>query len=94
MTASPERTGQSASRHGEQCVLGESDGIRAFDLGDDQLKESLKSFFEALRGAGGGVLALDYDGTLAPFRIDPMEAVPYAGVREAITGFWPRERRR
>jgi trehalose-phosphatase len=45
----------------------------------------LKSFFEALRGAGGGVLALDYDGTLAPFRIDPMEAVPYAGVREAIT---------
>lgn len=44
----------------------------------------LSSFFGAVHSAGGGVLALDYDGTLAPFRIDPMESEPYPGVREAI----------
>jgi trehalose-phosphatase len=30
------------------------------------------------------VLLLDYDGTLAPFRVERDEAVPYAGVREAV----------
>ncbi|MFP5227021.1 MAG: trehalose-phosphatase [Acidobacteriota bacterium] len=38
-----------------------------------------------LRSSGRGVLALDYDGTLAPFRVDPMQALPYPGVREAVT---------
>lgn len=44
----------------------------------------MRTFFEELHTRGGGVLALDYDGTLAPFRLDPMEAVPYPGVREAL----------
>jgi trehalose 6-phosphate phosphatase len=47
-------------------------------------KLSLVPFFETLRAVGRGVLALDYDGTLAPFRQNPMEAVPYPGVREVI----------
>jgi len=33
----------------------------------------------------GSVLVLDYDGTLAPFRIDPSNAVPYPGVRETLS---------
>ena len=53
-------------------------------MADGRVKLLLHPFFERLRASGGGVLALDYDGTLAPFRIDPMQAVPYPGVREAI----------
>ena len=30
-------------------------------------------------------LLLDYDGTLAPFRVDRFKARPYAGVRELLT---------
>jgi trehalose-phosphatase len=33
---------------------------------------------------GGGALLLDYDGTLAPFRIERQDAFPYPGVREAL----------
>jgi trehalose 6-phosphate phosphatase len=47
-------------------------------------RRSLHPFFENLRAAGRSVLALDYDGTLAPFRIDPMQAIPYPGVRELL----------
>lgn len=34
--------------------------------------------------AGKNILILDYDGTLAPFRIDPAKAVPYPGVTEVL----------
>lgn len=37
-------------------------------------------FFVRARDARSRVLMLDYDGTLAPFRIKPAEALPYAGV--------------
>lgn len=30
------------------------------------------------------VLLLDYDGTLAPFHVDPQQAAPYPGVRERL----------
>jgi len=40
----------------------------------------LKDFFEKLAKASNAVLMLDYDGTLAPFKIDPKEAFPYEGV--------------
>jgi trehalose-phosphatase len=39
-----------------------------------------EAFFRRLRAARSRVLMLDYDGTLAPFRIDPARAVPYPGV--------------
>ncbi len=45
---------------------------------------SLPDFFERLRGAPRRALLLDYDGTLAPFRLDPAEAAPYPGVPEAL----------
>jgi len=41
-------------------------------------------FFHRLEGASKRVLMLDYDGTLAPFRVERDEAVPYPGVRTAL----------
>jgi len=38
------------------------------------------TFFQRLRAAPACVLMLDYDGTLAPFCVNPAEARPYAGV--------------
>lgn len=40
----------------------------------------LERFFARLQGARERVLLLDYDGTLAPFHIDPRLALPYPNV--------------
>ena len=42
------------------------------------------SFFHGLRNAGQCALLLDYDGTLAPFHVQPEGAIPYPGVREVL----------
>lgn len=47
--------------------------------------ERLKRFWEELSKAEKRVLFLDYDGTLAPFRVKRDESYPYPGVVEAIT---------
>lgn len=44
----------------------------------------LVSFWQRLPLAPEKVLLLDYDGTLAPFKIKREEAVPYDGVREVL----------
>ncbi len=44
----------------------------------------LEAFFLAVRGAARPWLLLDYDGTLAPFRVNRFTARPYAGVRELL----------
>lgn len=44
----------------------------------------LEGFFSALSGAARPLLLLDYDGTLAPFRVDRFQARPWAGVRELL----------
>jgi len=41
-------------------------------------------FFEKLAHAPHVALLLDYDGTLAPFCVDPQDALPYTGVRDAL----------
>lgn len=41
-------------------------------------------FFNRLAQASERVLALDYDGTLAPFRVDRDQAFPFPGVIEAL----------
>ncbi len=46
--------------------------------------EKLKKFFRAFAGAPNPLLLLDYDGTLAPFRVDRFKARPWAGVRELL----------
>lgn len=51
---------------------------------DDQASNPLQSFFSTFRPGIKPLLLLDYDGTLAPFRVDRFKARPYTGVREAI----------
>lgn len=50
------------------------------------LKEDihLGKFFERVRAATRRGLLLDYDGTLAPFRVERDQAQPYPGVREML----------
>lgn len=46
--------------------------------------ETLDNFFSKLRSVEAPLLLLDYDGTLADFRIDRFTARPWAGVRELL----------
>ncbi|KPK71407.1 MAG: hypothetical protein AMJ84_06280 [Acidithiobacillales bacterium SM23_46] len=45
---------------------------------------SLSDFLARLPTARRRILMLDYDGTLAPFQLDPLSAEPYPGVREVL----------
>jgi trehalose 6-phosphate phosphatase len=47
--------------------------------------EGIPDFWNRLRSAPRKLLALDYDGTLAPFREDRMEAFPLPGTAECIS---------
>ena len=47
--------------------------------------EKLEDFFSSLNGAQAPLLLLDYDGTLADFRINRFDARPWAGVRELLS---------
>lgn len=44
----------------------------------------LLAFFESIARAPARVLMLDYDGTLAPFHVDPARAVPYPEARAVL----------
>src|SRR5271157_69649 len=46
--------------------------------------DKLDKFFRTFDGGGRPLLLLDYDGTLAPFRVDRFQARPWAGVRELL----------
>ena len=46
--------------------------------------ELMDALFSRLERAQAALLMLDYDGTLAPFQIDPLQARPYPGIAEAI----------
>jgi trehalose-phosphatase len=56
--------------------------------------ERVDEFLAALPAAPARVLLLDYDGTLAPFRVERDQATPYAGVREAVRGLTRSRRTR
>ena len=47
--------------------------------------EKLDGFFKTFVQQASPVLLLDYDGTLAPFRVNRYEARPWAGARELLT---------
>jgi trehalose-phosphatase len=51
----------------------------------DGQEAKLVEFFGALAEAPSSFLFLDYDGTLAPFKVDRFTARPWAGVRELLT---------
>jgi trehalose-phosphatase len=47
-------------------------------------RAKLDDFFSAFSGAVTPSLLIDYDGTLAPFRVDRFQALPWAGVRDLL----------
>jgi trehalose 6-phosphate phosphatase len=49
-----------------------------------QAKKKADRFFDAVAGAASSLLLLDYDGTLAGFRLDRFKARPWAGVSELL----------
>ena len=50
----------------------------------EEASQKLDEFFRALAGSQYPLLLLDYDGTLAPFRLDRFRARPWAGVRQLL----------
>jgi trehalose 6-phosphate phosphatase len=50
----------------------------------DETTKKLDEFFHTFSEGTTALLLLDYDGTLAPFRVDRFKARPFTGVREAI----------
>src|SRR5437879_881142 len=44
----------------------------------------LDRFFSLVKRSEAALLFLDYDGTLAPFHIDPSQAVPYSELLEPL----------
>lgn len=50
----------------------------------NETQSKLDDFFRCFAGAARPSLLLDYDGTLAPFRVDRFKAQPWAGVRELL----------
>jgi trehalose 6-phosphate phosphatase len=50
----------------------------------DETSRKLDSFFQSFTAGATPLLLLDYDGTLAPFRVDRFKARPWTGVREAV----------
>jgi trehalose-phosphatase len=47
-------------------------------------EEKLATFFSFFRSESSSLLLLDYDGTLAGFRVDRFQARPWAGMREVL----------
>ncbi len=47
--------------------------------------EKLNVFFTRFAGIASSLLLLDFDGTLAPFRVDRFKARPWAGIRELLS---------
>ena len=54
----------------------------------------LETFLARVSAAEQAALLLDYDGTLAPFNVDPAQAVPYPGVSPALEQLIADERTR
>jgi len=52
---------------------------------NDQTPHKLEEFFRALAEAPNSLLLLDYDGTLADFRVDRFKARPWTGTRELLS---------
>ncbi|MBN2091358.1 trehalose-phosphatase [candidate division KSB1 bacterium] len=46
--------------------------------------DKLEKFFQTLHRSKHSILMLDYDGTLAPFRKERDQAIPYKGIREVL----------
>jgi len=59
-----------------------------------QAARKLREFFSSFPGASAALLLLDYDGTLAGFRIDRFKARPWAGVSELLDAIQKQKKTR
>ncbi len=59
-----------------------------------QAARKLREFFSSFPGTSTALLLLDYDGTLAGFRIDRFKARPWAGVRELLDAIQKQKKTR
>jgi trehalose 6-phosphate phosphatase len=57
-------------------------------------EKPIDALFAKLEQSELGVLMLDYDGTLAPFRVDPADAFPYPGIVETLDALMENGRTR
>ncbi len=64
------------------------------EAANQQAAHKLDTFFRALPRAPEPLLLLDYDGTLADFRVDRFKARPWAGVRELLAAIQQQGRTR
>lgn len=60
----------------------------------EETSKILDNFFHTFIADRKPLLLLDYDGTLAPFRVDRSKAKPYTGVREALARIQQKGRTR
>lgn len=49
------------------------------------INDSFRRIRSRMASSARNILILDYDGTLAPFHVDPSKAQPYPGVREILS---------
>jgi trehalose 6-phosphate phosphatase len=56
-----------------------------------EIDSKLDSFFGAFNGSGQPLLLLDFDGTLAPIRVDRYKVRPWAGVQELLSQIQQQE---
>ncbi len=57
-----------------------------------EAEEKLEAFFGRFGGGAHPLLLLDYDGTLAPFRVNRFDARPFAGVRQLLAHIQSQEK--
>jgi trehalose 6-phosphate phosphatase len=60
----------------------------------EEAEKRQKRFFRAVAASERALLLLDYDGTLAGFRVDRFQSRPWAGVRELLTAMQAEGRTR
>jgi len=56
--------------------------------------KTLEAFFQSVTAARQSTLLLDFDGTLAPFRVDPSKVRPWAGVASLLDEIQQADRTR
>jgi trehalose 6-phosphate phosphatase len=56
----------------------------AIDVDPTRMQARIETLFRSVAKAEMSTLCLDFDGTLAPFRVDPMTVHPWAGVVDLL----------
>jgi trehalose-phosphatase len=80
----PSAIWRSRSKSWRECEYLENESPESEFRLTNEAQAKLVDFFLCFAGAARPTLLLDYDGTMAPFRVDRFQAQPWAGVRELL----------